>query len=189
MEHGRAIDLERLIEGHMLPRRRRLRYLILEQRIQRAQEMLTNTSDVRRFLAYMSPSVERIQNMFARGQDPDQFPEPVQDREQELPTAAAVVNVPVDVDMDIAIPREQPCVACLINQRTNVFLDCRHLCVCDECVTQFRASVGNFADDPPSRCPQCRTAITQPPLRIFNQLGVAMLVNLVLGGCDDAGWQ
>ncbi|GLV31069.1 hypothetical protein CBL_12142 [Carabus blaptoides fortunei] len=32
--------------------------------------------------------------------DPDQGPEPVQDQKQELPTAAAVVNIPVDMDME-----------------------------------------------------------------------------------------
>ncbi|GLV44634.1 hypothetical protein CBL_20546 [Carabus blaptoides fortunei] len=59
MEHGKSVDIGRLAEGHLLPRRRRLRQLILEQRIERAQEMLASSSDVRRFLPYMSHAVER----------------------------------------------------------------------------------------------------------------------------------
>ncbi|GLV46417.1 hypothetical protein CBL_20756 [Carabus blaptoides fortunei] len=60
MEYGKTIDLERLDAGHVQSRHRRLRYVHFDQRIQRAQELLTDTGDVRSFLIYISHSIQLL---------------------------------------------------------------------------------------------------------------------------------
>lgn len=66
----------------------------------------------------------------------------------------------------LASPSRLRCVACFTNDRQVLLLDCIHLMLCDECA-HFRVPFDEMDDESCTRCPQYRTAITVPPIRIF----------------------
>lgn len=67
----------------------------------------------------------------------------------------------------------RPCIVCLFAEAEYVFINCGHLCVCKDCVSNFSrlpgaGSTSSRLDERwEHKCPKCRVTIEQNPIRVF----------------------